>query len=210
MFARDNIRDRVRKALADVHLDESPEYVPVPWDSPRSLASADIVGLFAERLADYGAHVVRATTDTAREVIAELLMHGGLGTLVVPPAFPEELLPEGPWHTLDEPLTAAELDASDGVVTTVAVGVAVTGTLILDAGRGQGCRALTLLPDYCLCVVRAEQIVSDLPDALELLGPFRSLTLISGPAATGDVELGQVEGVHRPRSLEIVIIEKSA
>ncbi len=182
----------------------------MPQDYRRSHVGADVVRLFAERIAGYRAHVVRATADTAREVIAELLTRRGLCTLVVPPAFPEELLPEGPWQTLYEPLTAAELDAAGGVITTVAVGVAVTGTLILDVGPGQGRRALTLRPDYHLCVVGAEQVVGDVPDALELLGPFRPLTLISGPSATSDIELERVEGVHGPRTLEVVIIEEPA
>jgi L-lactate utilization protein LutC len=127
---------------------------------------------------------------------------------VVPPGLPEDLVPEGPWSRLaDVPaLTVGQLDAADAVITTVAVAIAVTGTVTLDHGQGQGRRVLTLLPDQHICVVREDQIVPDVPEALRLLDPYRPLTLISGPSATSDIELDRVEGVHGPRTLDIVVV----
>ncbi|MDQ0595767.1 L-lactate utilization protein LutC [Streptomyces canus] len=93
------------------------------------------------------------------------------------------------------------------MVTTVAVAIAVTGTVTLDHRPGQGRRVLTLLPDQHICVVRADQIAPDVPEALALLDPYRPLTLISGPSATSDIELDRVEGVHGPRTLDIVVVE---
>ena len=179
MTDRDTVLGRIRAALTDVPADENPEYVPVPRDHS-SHAGTDLIALFVERVTDYRAHVVEATTATAAEAVAGLLTAHGLRTLVVPPEFPEELLPQGSWQQLTEPLSVAELEAAEGVLTTCAVAIAVTGTLALDAGPGQGRRALTLLPDYHLCIVRADQIVDDVPDAIALLDPARPLT--SSPA----------------------------
>ncbi|SEM19245.1 LutC/YkgG family protein [Streptacidiphilus jiangxiensis] len=209
MTARDTILGRIRDALVDVPADETPDDVPLPRAYHRSHADVDAPALFAERVADYRARVVEATADTARATIAELLAARSLRALVVPPGFPEDLVPDGAWRRRAEPLDVGELEAADGVLTTCAVGIAVTGTLVLDAGPGQGRRALTLLPDYHLCVVRADQIVGDVPDAIARLDPSRPLTFISGPSATSDIELDRVEGVHGPRTLEVLIVRPS-
>ncbi|MEY9967972.1 L-lactate dehydrogenase complex protein LldG [Streptacidiphilus sp. MAP12-16] len=208
MTARDLILGRIRDALADVPADEAPEDVQVPRDYRRSHAEADVVALFAERVADYRATVSRVSAAQAPGAIAAALAERAVTSLVVPDGFPDELLPEGAWIRLrDDPaLTVEQLDAADGVLTTAALGIAVTGTLVLDAGPGQGRRALTLLPDYHLCVIREDQIDGDLPDALARLDPARPLTFISGPSATSDIELDRVEGVHGPRTLQVVII----
>lgn len=205
--ARDTVLRRVRAALADVPAGERPDDVPVPRAYRHSHAGGDVVGLFADRLADYGADVTR-TGDPAT-AIAAALTRRGVGSLVVPDGLPAGWLRPGPWSVLrdDPPLSVAALDDASGVLTTAVAGIAVTGTLVLDAGPGQGRRALTLLPDYHLCVVPSARIVGDVPEALARLAPDAPLTFVSGPSATSDIELDRVEGVHGPRVLEVVIVE---
>ncbi|MFD5824043.1 lactate utilization protein C [Lentzea sp. NPDC060358] len=157
------------------------------------------VELFAERVADY-----RAIVHTVTDVPAVLDRLRGK-RIVVPQDVPAEWLVDGvTW--LREPLTIDELDRSDGVLTGCAAAIADTGTIVLDGGVAQGRRALTLLPDHHLCVVRRDQIAASVPEALQRLEPTRPLTFISGPSATSDIELNRVEGVHGPRTLEVLIV----
>jgi L-lactate dehydrogenase complex protein LldG len=207
--ARGAILARIRDAYP-----APPADVAVPRHYARTLpAGTDVVELFAERVADYRATVHRCPAEDLAGVVGEALARRGARHLVVPAGVPEawlaasiglEPLPDDP------PLSKTELDAADGVITGCAVAVAETGTIVLDAGDGQGRRALSLLPDYHLCVVEASRIVGGVAEALERLDPRRPLTWISGPSATSDIELQRVEGVHGPRHLEVVIVESRA
>ncbi|SDK62673.1 L-lactate dehydrogenase complex protein LldG [Lentzea albidocapillata subsp. violacea] len=157
------------------------------------------VELFAERVADYRAivHTVTSVPDALKALAGK--------RIVAPQGVPHEWLIDGvTW--LREPLSIEELDRADGVLTGCAVAIADTGTIVLDGGEAQGRRALTLLPDYHLCVVRVDQIAASVPEALQRLEPTRPLTFISGPSATSDIELNRVEGVHGPRTLEVLIV----
>jgi L-lactate dehydrogenase complex protein LldG len=171
---------------------------PTPRDYRRTGEGG--VELFAERVADYRAvvHVVSDVPAKLRELLP--------GKRIVAPAgLPADWLVDGvEWLT--EPLSTEDLDQADGVLTGCAAAIADTGTIVLDGGAGQGRRALTLLPDYHVCVVRADQVAGSVPEALERLDPLRPLTFISGPSATSDIELNRVEGVHGPRTLEVLIV----
>jgi L-lactate dehydrogenase complex protein LldG len=210
MTARDVILQRIRAALTDVDA-ETPELV-----IPRTYRRADdapreaIVAQFIERVSEYKATVHETTAAELPQAIAAAVSHRGVQRLVVPAGLPEDWLPAGVTLLRDEPPLAHEaLDAGDGVLTACALGIAQTGTIVLDAGPGQGRRALSLIPDYHLCVVRAEQIVGIVPEAIAALMPRSSqpLTFISGPSATSDIELNRVEGVHGPRTLEVLVVQ---
>lgn len=211
--SRDLILRRARAALRDVPEYERPEDVTVPREyRVEHSEGRDLVALFAERVADYKATVTIVTPAAAATALAGMLLDHGIGRVIIPPGFPTKLLNAVRCTTLgdDPPTPLADLDAAGGVVTTAAVGIAVTGTIVLDAGPGQGRRALTLVPDYHLCVVRARQIVPDVPGALAALNPTRPLTWISGPSATSDIENNRVEGVHGPRTLAVLVIDDRA
>jgi L-lactate dehydrogenase complex protein LldG len=207
MSGRDEILARIRAATADITAtaDIPRRYAP-PGRGPGQADDA-LVGLFEERASDYRATVRRCAADDVAQVIADAVGARGAQRIGVPKGFPAD------WPALlegavpdDPPLDIAALDALDGVVTTCAVAIAETGTIVLDAGPGQGSRAFTLVPDYHVAVVRTGQIVAAVPDAVAALDPARPLTWISGPSATSDIELSRVEGVHGPRTLDIVIV----
>jgi L-lactate dehydrogenase complex protein LldG len=199
--ARSVVLGRVRRALAD--RPAVPE-TPRAYDVTRPLG--DLVELAAERIADYRAEVHRSALDDVPAKIAELLAARGARRMVGPVDLPSSWRVDGAeWLSDSPPLSIDQLDGADGVLTGCAVAIAETGTIVLDAGEAQGRRALTLVPDYHLCVVRADQIVGIVPEALARLEPTRPLTFISGPSATSDIELDRVEGVHGPRTLHVII-----
>ncbi|WP_216589407.1 LutC/YkgG family protein [Streptomyces brasiliscabiei] len=212
MSSRDLILGRVRRALADVRRDDTPYEQAVARGYLREHGGrsvAETVELLAENLADYRALVHRTDADGLAGVVAGLLGEHGSKTVLVPPGLPEAwLAATDVTRVADRPeSTAHELDAVDSVVTGCAVAIAETGTLVLDGSPDQGRRRITLVPDHHICVVRVpDQVVSSVPQALELLDPTRPLTWISGPSATSDIELDRVEGVHGPRTLEVVLV----
>lgn len=195
MSARDEILARVRAALADVQV--SHDEVPPP---PRRRSSGDLVELFVERVADYRAVVESCGESELPDAVRRAL--GGAARVVVPPGLGFEVT----GADVDAGLSTVELDGYDAVVTAARLGIAETGTIVLDHAEDQGRRAITLVPDVHVCVVRREQVVADVPDAIAVLDPERPLTWISGPSATSDIELDRVEGVHGPRTLHVIVV----
>ena len=191
--AREEILGRVRAALADV----SPA-VEIPA-APRVAPVDDLVGLFCARVEDYRATVSRCSAADLEALVASAV--GGL-TVVVPAGLDLAV----PGSVVDDGLTAADLDTIGAVVTAARVGIAETGTIVLDHTADQGRRAVSLVPDLHVCIVREDQVVADVPDAVALLDPIRPLTWISGPSATSDIELDRVDGVHGPRSLHVIVV----
>jgi L-lactate dehydrogenase complex protein LldG len=205
--AREQILARIRIATATA--DALPiERAYLPTHTP---ATTDLARLLAENLTDYRAHVHHTHAPDLPALITRLLTeHAGHTPprLVIPDAIPATWIPAGIEALTDTPpLTPAQLDAADAVITTCTLAIAETGTLILEAGPGQGRRILTLIPDHHICVIpSSHHIVASLPHAIDRLDPTRPQTWIAGPSATSDIELDRVEGVHGPRRLDVILI----
>lgn len=217
MNAREEILARARAAAAALPAPAAPPTPPAPpgrgYRRKGTRDRAALVRLLADRLTDYRATVHHCDHEVGTPpgrlgglavMVARLL--AGSTSLVVPADLPPEWLAAYSGAVRRDP-PVAELDAPGvSVLTGCAVAIAETGTIVLDAGRAQGRRVLTLVPDHHVCVVRADQIVAGVPEGLARLpDPTRPLTLISGPSATSDIELDRVEGVHGPRRLEVIL-----
>jgi L-lactate dehydrogenase complex protein LldG len=217
--ARDDVLARIRTALGrpgQVMAGDGggPDEPAVPRDYRirSELRGADLLARLAERLRDYDAAVRTVPPEGVAYAVRAALVDREARRIVVPPGLDVPGLDVAGLTTAgidiveDEGCSAAELDRFDGVLTTAAVAIAETGTIVLDGSPGQGRRALTLVPDYHLCVLREGQVVGLVPEALARLIPERPLTWISGPSATSDIELERVQGVHGPRTLEVILV----
>lgn len=211
MNAREEILARVRAALDDVPDAADPTEMTLDWTYGQVVATGDLdpVDRFAERVADYRAAVEQVTRpDLAAAVAAAVSsVHGP----ILADDTVRNRLGSASIDWLDDTqLSPRELDTAGAVVTAAAVGIANTGTIVLDHGAGQGRRAVSLVPDVHVCIVEAAQVVTDVPEAVARLVEQgvqqRPQTWISGPSATSDIELDRVEGVHGPRTLHVIIV----
>jgi L-lactate dehydrogenase complex protein LldG len=169
---------------------------------------AEVLEKLIDRLRDYDAQVVVCAPERVTDNVAAMLAKRGVRRLVVPEGMPAEAMPAGFEFVVDAGSSASELDAFDGVVTLCTVGIAETGTLVLQRVPGQGRRALSLVPDYHLCVVDVADVVATVPEGMARLAATAGLatTFISGPSATADIEMTRIKGVHGPRSLDVLLV----
>ena len=207
--AREDILGRVRQAIGAKPPSLEDDYAQIPrnyvetepWDPNKRLE------LFEDRLVDYDCIVHRCWSYDVSAAIAHALESRGKQSLLVPSGIPLDWLPNGFDFFADKDLSYEQINSYDGVLTGCALAIASTGTIVLRHTQAEGRRALTLIPDYHLCVVHASQIVDTVVDGIRRMAQFGSLpiTTISGPSATADIEMTRVKGVHGPRTLEVII-----
>lgn len=207
MNSRDTVLARLRSALAG-----APPTVPAAADGYRRQGGLppghpELVDLLERRLVDYRAEVHRLAEAAVADAVGGILAAAAATTVVVPPGLPAAWRPGGAEVLVDDDLSPDRLAQLDAVLTAAAVAVAETGTIVLDAAADQGRRIISLLPDLHVCVVRPDQVVATVPEAVARLTPGAPLTWISGPSATSDIELSRVEGVHGPRRLHVVVTD---
>jgi len=199
---RDEVLARIRTALSDRPPGPDSD-IPRGYRAASGLGPGQLLDRLAGRLRDYGCAVRRAAPDQLMATVAAALADRGARRVVVPAGLVLTGLPAEIELVAGDGLSPTALDAAEGVITGAAVAIAETGTIVLDGSAGQ--RALSLVPDYHLCLLRADQVVGLVGEALARLDPTRPLTWISGPSATSDIELDRVNGVHGPRTLEVIL-----
>jgi L-lactate dehydrogenase complex protein LldG len=219
MSSREEVLGRIRRALGTTAGHEPEDAIPRGYRTVGALGGPALLDLLTERLEDYGSAVRRCEPAELGATIVAALTEWGARRVVVPAGLDlPELIPPGlpgagPAQDVqdvevivDEGLSPAALDTFDAVITTAAVAVAETGTIVLDGSAGQGRRAVSLIPDYHLCIVQDSQVVELVVQSIPILRAERPLTWISGPSATSDIELDRVQGVHGPRTLEVILV----
>ena len=135
---------RARSAVA------APE-IPRAYRVAGSLPRDGIVDLFCETVAEYRATVHRVPDRRRRDGSSDPRRRRRAS------AFRRASRALGLDVIEDHDLSVAELDSLDAVVTGSALAIADTGTIVLVSGEISGRRALTLVPDHHVCIVRAER-----------------------------------------------------
>jgi len=209
--ARATILEGIRSGLRDVDPSvAAADYAAIPRTYIRA-GQLDLdarLHLLKERLRDYDTNVVDTDAASLPSTIHEVLTSHQQKNVIAADGLPQEILPSDFPFISERNASADTLNACDGIVTVCSVAIAFTGTIVLTHGAGEGARRLTLVPDRHLCIVRAEQVVETVPEAIDRLASFAThpLTFISGPSATADIEMTRIRGVHGPRFLDVVLV----
>ncbi len=208
--AKDAILAKIRGAVSPPPVTRESDYLSLArcYTQSGALNQEDRVRLFEDRLRDYDAVVYRCSEQDLRQMVARALTTREKRALIIPRDLPRHWLPESFDFRVDENSSYDQLDSSEGVLTGCAVAIAITGTIVLRHSEGEGRRALTLIPDYHLCIVYASQIVETVVEGIRQMAQFsnRPITTISGPSATSDIEMTRIKGVHGPRTLDVILV----
>lgn len=208
--ARSSLLERVRRSTERSSSERADEYASIrrEYKISGTLDSAQRLDLLADRLRDYGCEAYACAEQEIAGTIAEILTRRSKQRLLIPMQLSALWLPDSFKFVRDEGLTMQAIDAAEGVLTGCIIAIALTGTIVLRHTVGEGRRALTLIPDYHLCVVFEGQVVETVPEAIRQIRCLDSvpLTTISGPSATSDIEMTRVKGVHGPRTLDVIVV----
>lgn len=208
--ARTAILERIRAGVGGEQADVAADYAAIPRTYIRAgrLDREERIQELLERLREYDAHVVETSAASLPPTVAAILREHKQKKVIVAEGLAEGILPVGFEFFPERDARLDDLDSCDGIITTCSVAIAFTGSIVLTHGPGEGARRLTLVPDRHLCVVRAEQVVEAVPEAMDRLASAATepLTFISGPSATADIELTRIRGVHGPRFLDVVLV----
>lgn len=103
---------------------------------------------------------------------------------------------------------AADIFNFDVGITTAQAAIAETGTLVLDSADERH-RLVSLVPPVHIAIIEASRIVGTLSEALKMLRNGKEIsstvTFITGPSRTADIELTLTIGVHGPQELYVIV-----
>lgn len=206
--AREEILERIRNAAGGPPVPRAADYAALErtYDQQGTLDLEARLKLFTERLIDYDAVVYRCDPSGLPAAITEAMTARGKRSLVIPPNLDASWLPDGVEFVRDRDFAHDDLDRREGSLTGCTAAIAATGSIVLGHGPNEGRRALTLIPDYHLCVVFAQQVVELVPEGIRQLAGCPTVTTISGPSATADIEMTRIKGVHGPRSFDVILV----
>lgn len=208
--AKDEILQRVRAALSNSKTERESDYAEIPrrYQIASELDEQARLDLFVDRLHDYGASVYNCGEDAIGQTVGSAVRERNVKKILTGKDFPGEWIPAGFDFSADHGLDHYQINSFDGVITGCALAIAETGTIVLRHADEEPRRAISLIPDYHLCIVFARQVVETVPQGVRQMASMGNvpLTTISGPSATSDIEMTRIKGVHGPRTLDVVLV----
>jgi L-lactate dehydrogenase complex protein LldG len=218
MTARAEILTRVRAAIGRTETSgppPAPEYANTAIIPARGRGTqAELVERFIDMATEAAATTERvANTGEIGNAIARWLQTEGLPASLV--LAPDPALESGGWETADGlTIRRGAACAGDAVsVTPVIAGIAETGSIMVASGPATP-YTLNFLPDIHIAIVPAGRIVGAYEDAWAIvrrndeigMALPRTVTLITGPSRSSDIERTVTIGVHGPLRLHIVLV----
>ncbi|WP_417782975.1 LutC/YkgG family protein [Terasakiella pusilla] len=221
MSSRDYILGRVRWSLGRGAFErDSCEQLEARLNTPQSNlipkrgqgdAKAQL-SLFVKMATEVNATVSRLKAlENVPKAVAKYLKEQELDATVRLADHPE--LQKLDWSKLDASTGFSTGDDLVGVVMAYA-GAAETGSLALRSGADSP-TTLNFLPDYHIVVLKAADLVGDYEAVYARLRREsnktdfmpRTLSWVTGPSRTADIEQTLLLGAHGPRKLHILVIE---
>jgi len=212
MSDRATFLKRVREAIGRQPDDPLPSPPPIDPKLVRRVSNEEgTVERFLGAVEAVGGKAVRAPAEVLPPTIAAELVSRGISLATIDRVPMEwgigEACARAGVEVVSPRLVAGhEIEVRAGI-TTVTVGIAETGTIVIDTAPDAP-RSTSLLPEVHIAIGPESRIVADTIDALELQGALPSSRVwITGPSKTADIEGILVTGVHGPREWIVAVAE---
>ncbi|GAB4533057.1 MAG: hypothetical protein Fur0018_22040 [Anaerolineales bacterium] len=201
------------------HAGSRSPHAPSPQAAP-----SDFFQRFSAEVAALDGEVIRCTPDSLGTALSDWLCAKWVRTVLVPPGeglstAVRAALQEAGLRLLEDALPAdaparqAHLEAlaeADAGIAVAAAGLASTGTVLLT-GEREHPQGSSLLPPVSAVILREGDIHRDLSaflgtDGAQFIPQKSSVTLMSGPSRTADIEMTLTIGVHGPGVVGVFVV----
>lgn len=205
----EDIRSNLAKSAPFEHLYHhlQPSTLSPPAPTP-DYSTKDLADRFSNELAAVGGEIHRvATEQQAVETVSAILGEINAKRVAISDIDLFEKADLQNIELIAEP-SREELFAIDAGISTAQFAIAETGTLVLRSSMERH-RLVSLVPPIHICVLNSKDIRPSMYSVLEEMSNKidPTITFITGPSRTSDIELTLAIGVHGPKRLIVILID---